>query len=275
MSNRTKILVALLVLIAAVGGWYYLYISGQEGATPEPPPPVKRAAPKSATTPSARALEILPLPFLVTEAPKEAPAPTASPPKETENELAEVEAPPNPFLPLRAPKPKTTAQKPPAKTPAPISKKPVAINDANPPELLRVPTPRVRPPKSTAPILPPSPKLGEALPLNLEPLAQVAQKAPSGPAEPSVAKAPSPAKTEKPAASALAAWAKQKGLRLAGVALGPVAVAIFKTGDGFVSVAVGENLPKTGITLKRVGPDYVVLQQGQETLRVEKLKGGE
>jgi hypothetical protein len=149
----------------------------------------------------------------------------------------------------------------------------VAINEATPNEMLRVPTPRVRPPKSAAPVLPPGPRLGETLPLDLEPLTQVAKKTPTAPAKPSTAKSPN--KPEKPAVSGLEAWAKQKGLKLAGVALGPVAVAIFKTGDGFVSLAVGETFPKTGITLKRVGPDYVVLQQGQETLRVEKRKGGE
>ncbi len=273
MSNRAKILIALLFLIAAVGGWYYLYISGQTSELPLPEP-VKRVAPKSATTPSARALEILPLPFLVTEAPKETPAPTASKPEETQKELAKVEAPPNPFLPLRAPKPKTTAQKPPAKAPVPVTKKPVAINETTPNELLRVPTPKVRPPKSTAPVLPPGPKLGETLPLNLEPLTQVAKKTPT-PTKPAVAKPQAPTEPAKTRVSKLEAWAKQKGLKLAGVALGPVAVAIFKTGDGFVSLAVGETFPKTGITLKRVGPDYVVLQQGQETLRVEKHKGGE
>ncbi len=273
-SPRAKILIAVLLLVAAVAAWYVLYTQGQQAAEVSPPPPPPKPVPaekaKAATSTSARALEILPLPFLVTKAPEEAPPPPAAekpevaeaPPKEA------VEAPPNPFVPLpQRQKAILASKQPPAKPkPAPSTEKPVAVRPVEAPELVRVPVPRLVPPPTSEPVLPPEARIGAgALPIRLEPVEKEVAPAP--------AKAQaSPKQPRETSTNPLKDWAEAQGLKLSGVALGPVSVAIFKTSQGFVTLAVGEFFPETQVRLKSVGPNYAILEQGKDTLKVSSSK---
>ncbi len=278
LSTSTKILVAVLLLVAAVAAWYLLYTQGNP-ATAQPPAPPPKPVPareaKAATSASARALEILPLPFLVTEAPKEVPAPgqpTKGPKTPEALPQAAVEAPPNPFLPLPQKRQAIlAAQQPPAPQPAPAKEtpKPVTIAaNTGAPELLKVPIPQVRPPEGREPVVPPEAQLGAGtLPLTLAPVTR--EVAPEKP-KPEPKPKPSPA----PAANPLKAWAEQVGLRLSGVALGPVSVAIFQTKDGYVTLPVGERFPGTNVRLKAVTAERVLLVEGDHDLTLEYGGGG-
>lgn len=64
------------------------------------------------------------------------------------------------------------------------------------------------------------------------------------------------------------------GLKLSGVALGPVSVAIFKTSTGYLTLSVGQSFPGTDIILKSVTAERVLLTQGPYTLTLE-YGGGE
>ncbi len=278
VSTTTKILVAVLLLVAAVAAWYLLYIQGQGNpatAQPPPPKPVPAKEAKAATSPSSRALEILPLPFLVTEAPKEVPAPgQPKPAAQAPAALpeAEAEAPPNPFLPLPQKRRAILAAKQPPKPKAkPVgnAEKPVAIaGAAGAPELLKVPIPPVRPPTRREPVVPPEARLGGGtLPLTLAPVAH--EVAPQPPAPQPDAK-PAPTRPRNP----LKSWAEQVGLKLSGVALGPVSVAIFRTKDGYVALPVGERFPGTKVRLKAVTAERVLLVEGNHDLTLEYGGGG-
>ncbi len=299
VSTTTKILVAVLLLVAAVAAWYLLYIQGQGNpatAQPPPPKPVPAKEAKAATSPSARALEILPLPFLVTEAPKEVPAPgQPKPAAQAPAALpeAEAEAPPNPFLPLPQKRRAILAAKQPPKPKAkPVgnAEKPVAIaGAAGAPELLKVPIPPVRPPTRREPVVPPEARLGGGtLPLTLAPVAhEVAPQPPtSKPVSSSKSKNPKgtlsqKAQHEKPLASGrpkqseLKSWLTSQHLELIGVTLGPVPVAIFKTKGRYLTLAIGDTFPNSDVRVKYIGTDHVLLEQGQKTLLFGKTKGGE
>ncbi len=273
-SPRAKILIAVLLLVAAVAAWYVLYTQGQQAAEvgPPPPKPVPAEKAKAATSASARALEILPLPFLVTKAPEEAPPPPAAekpevaeaPPKEA------VEAPPNPFVPLpQRQKAILASKQPPAKPkPAPSTEKPVAVRPVEAPELVRVPVPRLVPPPTSEPVLPPEARIGAgALPVRLEPVEKEVAPAP--------AKAQaSPEQPRETSTNPLKDWAEAQGLKLSGVALGPVSVAIFATKNGYLALPVGERFPGTEVRLQAVTAERVLLVQGPHNLTLEYGGGG-
>ena len=229
------------------------------------------------TSASARAIEILPLPFLVKTTPEPA-RPVAKKPAE-KSEPSQVKPkeeppPPNPFAPLPQ---RLKVEKPPraTSTPAsasvrpktPVQRKPVVVKAPTTPELVQVPVPKIRPPQTGEPVLPPEADLKAGiLPVRLEPLERVVS--------------PPPEKNKEQASGAphaqnpLAAWAKEQNLRLAGVALGPVSVAIFATKHGYVAIPVGERFPGTDILLKSVTAERVLLVQGPYTLTLE-YGGGE
>ncbi len=280
LTPGVKILIAVLLLAAAVAAWYTLYLQGtQEAAAPTPPAkqnPAPATSARAMTSPSARALEILPLPFLVTKAPEEAPPPV----KEPETPVAEpplkeeVEAPPNPFLPLPQRLKAMAASSPkPKPKPTPTTSKPVTVKVSEAPELMNVPLPRVLPPAATEPVLPPeaSVRLG-ALPVRLQPLERLVVPVAEGQEQPREAAASG--KADKTAGNPLEAWAKAQGLRLSGIALGPVSVAIFATKDGYVALPVGEQFPGTDVQLKAVTAERVLLVQGPHTLTLEYGGGG-
>jgi len=311
LTPRTKILVTVLLLVVAVGAWYALYSAGTQipAATPAPEPPkrvakaVEKPTPAKATvatSTSARVLEVLPLPFLVTEAPAEATAPPPATP-EAVAEAQKEKTLPNPFAPLKAELAQKKATKP---APIPIQKTPVSVS--LPP---RVPTPRVvRVQQGTPDVALPSLTQEGALPLRLGPIdREVRPRSPkaaeprpkpalslpesrldrlppapgeTGGSEPSATplampivsqSAPAPAPSK---ANPLLEWAQNAGLKLSGVALGPVSVAIFKTSTGYLTLSVGQSFPGTDIILKSVTAERVLLTQGPYTLTLE-YGGGE
>ena len=271
LSPQAKILIAVLLLVAAVAAWYVLYTQGQQAAETSPKP-VSAEKAKAATSASARALEILPLPFLVTKAPEEAPPPPAAakaevappPPQEA------VEAPPNPFVPLPKRQKAILAAKQAASQPkpAPNAQKPVAVRPAEVPELMRIPVPKLSPPAITEPELPPEARIGAgALPIRLQLVEREVAPAPASAQG-------SAALPRSPSGNPLKDWAEAQGLKLAGVALGPVSVAIFATKNGYLALPVGERFPGTEIRLQAVTAERVLLVQGPHNLTLEYGGGG-
>lgn len=273
LNPTTKILLAAVLLILAVASWYMLYLQGTSANAPElTPEPAPEEQARTATSTSARALEILPLPFLVTEAPVEPPAPPPTPPAESGKPLhvATTKPPPNPFAPLpQRLRAERAAEEPEGPTATPTEKQPVVVTAPKEPELIQVPTPQIQPPPIGEPILPPEAKLGTgALPIRIEPLEREVVAETSTPSD---GESQGKAKTSL---NPLKEWAKAQGLRLAGIALGPVSVAIFVTKDGYYTLPVGERFPGTDIQLKAVTAERVLLVQGSYTLTLE-YGGGE
>lgn len=126
MPQTAKVALVAALLVGAVATWYIGFFrptqTAQQPSTPTPTPaPVEPSAPLT----TARPLEVLPVPFLVTEATR------AEPPKEQDEAPAgavaarpRVTVPPNPFVPLII----ETAAPPAAQPtqPAPVSTPPVA-----------------------------------------------------------------------------------------------------------------------------------------------------
>jgi len=321
LSQSTRILILIALIVAAVAIWYALFLGRQpatETATVAPPERVtatrtgetKPPARPPAVTTSARALQVLPIPFLVTEAPEEAPIETKATPKTPA--LAQAQVPPNPFIPLRPPEAAVAA---PTKKPSLVeSGQPVTITPGEElPE--NIPMPKVVAPPSDH-VAPPPVALGQGtLPIKLTPLtnevatkpepleeSQPEQVPPSALGEPATTAQEPPAAQEpatSPAATGgeataeagttamqpaeplpppnpLVEWAKQVGLKLEGVALGPVSVAIFKTNAGYLTLPVGQTFPDADVLVKTITAERVLLvdKSGTNTLTLE-LGGGE
>lgn len=287
-TSQTKILIAALLLVAAAAAWYTLYVQGQASpktvavaAGPPTKPSPQPALPEKAqtvTSTSARALEILPLPFLVTAPPKEtasSPAEVRERPKQALSSSSQaVKVPPNPFVPLPQVR-KLLGTKPPAeKAPRPEapppSEQPVVLKPAEAPELVQVPVPRPPTPPSSEPVVPPETRMSlGVLPIRLQPVEKEV-----APPAPQTAKAAGAAEDRGALENPLAAWAKEQKLKLVGVALGPVSVAIFATKDGYLALPVGERFPGTDIRLKAVTAERVLLAQGDYNLTLEYGGGG-
>ena len=311
MSQTTRILLLLVLIVAAVAVWYALFFTGgRQEATPAvvtiPRHKTTAATQENkpvAVTTSARALQVLPIPFLVTEAPEEAPLETGQQTKTPA--IAEAAVPPNPFVPLRI----KTAAPPQKPQEVPESKKPVLVTPQ--PELTaNIPVPKTMTPNEGA-TTPPPVSLGQgALPIKLSPLAQevtgveplqqaVAETSPPEPEKQEDSEAPAnenqnpvtnngseeeqkPASGEAaeppppPPPNPLAEWAAQENLRLDGVALGPVGVAIFKTASGYLALPVGQTFPDKNVLVKTITAERVLLvdSSGNNTLTLE-LGGGE
>ncbi|WP_456411932.1 hypothetical protein [Oceanithermus sp.] len=283
MSQRTRILILIALIVAAVAVWYTLFMGSQ--TTPPPATatvprtaPQERNTPPPAVTTSARALQVLPIPFLVTEAPEEAPLAAEAPAQQVA--LASAQVPPNPFVPLRPP---NTAEAP--KPIAEAPEKPVTITpEAELPN--NIPLPKVVTPTGGE-VTPPPVSLGQGtLPIKLTPLA--AEVAPQTPLEATLPEEETPVPEEvtpeeqpppveeAPPPNPLVEWAKQRGLKLDGVALGPVSVAIFKTTAGYLALPVGQTFPGDNVLVKTITAERVLLvdANGANTLTLE-LGGGE
>jgi len=299
MSQRTRILILVALLVAAVAVWYSLFFAGkqsqQELATettvtiPRKNENVAAAKPVAVTT-SARALQVLPIPFLVTEAPEEVPLETSE--KQVAGTLASTNVPPNPFVPLHI----KTAAVPEKPELVPESKKPVVVTPEA--EL----TPNIPVPKTITPengtVTPPPVTLGKGtLPIKLspldkevageEPLSQaIAENQPEESAnnseqteettEGETQEVTQPEEPPPPPPNPLEVWANQENLKLDGVALGPVGVAIFKTASGYLALPVGQTFPNKNVLVKTITAERVLLVDGSgtNTLTLE-LGGGE
>jgi len=174
INQSTRILILLALIVAAVAVWYSLFFASNkpqpvtETAVTIPHPNKKTVTEPVAVTTSARALQVLPIPFLVTEAPEEAPLETTS--KPATYTLGNTNVPPNPFVPLRIETTKTaSAPKKPAQVPE--SSKPVLVTpeaDLTP----HIPVPKTIAPQSGT-VTPPPATLGKGtLPIKLNPLTQ-------------------------------------------------------------------------------------------------------
>jgi len=299
LNQSTRILILLALIVAAVAVWYSLFFSsGQTQPAAETTVVIPHKTNKKvegsepvAVTTSARALQVLPIPFLVTEAPEEAPLETAAAPAAAA--YASTNVPLNPFVPLRveaAPAPEKPEQ-------VPESEKPVLVTPGE--EL----TPNIPVPKTITPengsVTPPPVTLGKGtLPIKLSPLEQevsateplsqalaenqpaeepavdgndAAEEEATENAQPEAEETPPP-----PPPNPLAEWAAQQQLQLDGVALGPVGVAIFKTASGYLALPVGQTFPDKNVLVKTITAERVLLVDGSgtNTLTLE-LGGGE
>ncbi len=272
MSQSTRILLLLALLVAALAVWYGLFFNpsgGSEEDIFQSPPDFEqetRALPPSTpVTTSARTLQVLPIPFLVTDSPEE--FPLESEDGEEAAMLASASTPPNPFVQLRPPK-VASANRPHG---TPTSQRPIPVT---PGQGLpsNMPQPKFVTPNGT----PGAPPVGfgqGALPIKLsvldrkvEPLAEV--NTPGAPP-------PVPTKTP-PNVNPLDQWARMYGLHLDGVALGPVSVAIFKTANGYLALPVGQTFPGNNVLVKTITAERALLVDGSgtHTLTLE-LGGGE
>lgn len=294
ISQNTRILLLVILLAAAVGVWYTLFSKNQavsESATPVPEGGSQTTPRPTAATPvttSARALQVLPIPFLVTETPEEVPLQTGT--EQQATVLASANVPPNPFVPLRPPK------APAAQRPQEVPEKQQPITIAPEPELpANIPLPKVVVPEGGT-VTPPTVALGQgALPVKLTPLAQEVQaqtpleaaqpeqppepaqpEEPAQPAQQEESPTPAPTEPPQPPPNPLIEWAKQEGLQLDGVALGPVSVAVFKTAGGYLALPVGQTFPDKNVLVKTITAERVLLvdDSGTHTLTLE-LGGGE
>ncbi len=299
INQSTRILILLALLVAAVAVWYSLfYTSSQpQSAAATTPVTIPRQTKKTAAsepvavTTSARALQVLPIPFLVTETPEEVPLETTE--TKATATLANTNVPPNPFVPLRI----EAAAAPEKPEQVPESEKPVMVTPEA--EL----TPNIPVPKTITPedgtVAPPPVTLGKGtLPIKLSPLAQeisssepLAQALPENqPDEPAVSEnepaeetPPENAEVETkpeepppPPPNPLADWASQQQLQLDGVALGPVGVAIFETASGYLALPVGQTFPDKNVLVKTITAERVLLVDGSGTNTLTlKLGGGE
>ena len=295
MKQGTRILLLLALIVAAVAVWYALFFTGSEQQETPSVVTIPRksggtdSGQPAAVTTSARALEVLPIPFLVTETPEETPLEANQ--QGQVPALAATTVPPNPFVPLRI----KVATPPPKPKEVPEGKKPVVVTPQ--PELTaNIPVPKTITPSEGA-TTPPPVGLGQgALPIKLSPLAQEVSK--TEPLEQAVAEntppnenteATAPAEGQNPdngseqsqetppaPPNPLAEWAAQQNLRLDGVALGPVGVAIFRMANGYLALPVGQTFPDKDILVKTITAERVLLVDGSgnNTLTLE-LGGGE
>lgn len=102
MPQTAKVALAAVLLTGAVATWYIGFFRPSQTAQ-QPTAPVPTPAPVEPTAPltTARPLEVLPLPFLVTETPRaQQPTNQGKAPTVTAAAQPRVTVPPNPFVPL-------------------------------------------------------------------------------------------------------------------------------------------------------------------------------
>lgn len=164
MPQSAKIALVAALLVGAVATWYLGFVRPNQAAqqlASAPTSPANPTNPAPAQPQTARPLEVLPLPFLVTEAPKDTPQtgdgaavaalPTSKP---------KVTVPPNPFVPLivetpNQPAPAVVAQAtPPAMSSRPsLSAQPIPTQS----QPIQVQQPRVPLPQANLPATRPTP----------------------------------------------------------------------------------------------------------------------
>ncbi|MER3554903.1 MAG: hypothetical protein C4331_11285 [Meiothermus sp.] len=205
MPQSAKIALAAALVVGALAGWYFGFVRPNQAAQQAVTAPNTPATPvPESGTQTARPLEVLPLPFLVTEAPKDNPKPEqGSSPATAITSKPKVTVPPNPFVPLivetpNQPAPAVVAQATPPATsrpsltarPIPTQSQPISVQQPRVP-LPQTNLPATRPTPPTQPSLAStpgqariSPSVGEtnlpgslslgsgALPIRLSPLSR-------------------------------------------------------------------------------------------------------
>lgn len=313
LPQSTKVLMAVAALALGVTLWYVLFFLPGQNQAATPLPPVSETTPQPGRSPQvvtpqasnpgtvapARPLEVLPIPFLATQAPAQpATSSQASTPGPSAPGRVRVQAPPNPFVPLiieTATPPNQATASLPQPTSIPSTSARVQVRQPSVP-LPSTPLPRTSP---TPTPLTPRPQIaapqatagvpgslsgvanlsGGALPLRLTPLErEVAQPAPR-PATPTTQTPPPTtsqlATPQTPAApTGLAGFVQEQGIKLAMTTLGPTSVAVFQTKEGYIVVPVGEKIPGTEVLVKTMTANEATLVRGNESLPI-KLEGGE
>ena len=292
VSQSTRILLLLGLVVAAVAVWYSLFAKNNQAAQSQQVVVPKHAKhtvtnkPVMVTT-SARALQVLPIPFLVTEAPEE--APVAASGNSSALALANTNVPPNPFVPIRPPKSSSTSAQKPAKLRE--QEKPVTVTPPSEGLAASMPVPKTVAPEAGG-IAPPPVSLGKGvLPVKLAPLAgEIASTTPltqARPEEESATETNTGSASDQnrkstedssatPEPNPLKIWAAQQDLQLSGVALGPVGVAIFKTAGGYLALPVGQTFPDKNVLVKTITAERVLLVDGEGANSLTlKLGGGE
>lgn len=305
LPQSTKVLMAVAALALGVTLWYVLFfLPGQNQAAtalpPAAPTPAQTGTPQT-TTPGtvapARPLEVLPIPFLATQAPAQPETSSqASTPGPSAPGRVRVQAPPNPFVPLileaSTPPNQATASLPqPTSIPSTTARVQVRQPSTPLPRTSPTPTPVTPRPQIAAPQAPAGVPgslsgvanlSGGALPLRLTPLErEVAQTSPrpatpttptTTPATSTTAQPPTP--QTPPAPTGLAGFVQEQGIKLAMTTLGPTSVAVFQTKEGYIVVPVGEKIPGTEVLVKTMTANEATLVRGNESLPI-KLEGGE
>ncbi len=158
MPQSAKVALAAALLVGAVATWYLGFFRPSQtaaqptGPTPAPAPvqPGTPAAPPSPPTATAGPLEVLPLPFLVTEATRPAePEEQAEAPAAAALTRPRVTVPPNPFVPLVVETVPAAIAQPSQPTPAIISQPtPPVVSRPIPSQTAQV---QIRQPSTTLP----------------------------------------------------------------------------------------------------------------------------
>ncbi|RDI94715.1 hypothetical protein DV704_10465 [Meiothermus sp. QL-1] len=133
IPQPAKVAIAAVLLVGAVALWYWGFFRPNQIAETTPATPTQPAS--SPPTATARPLEVIPLPFLVTEAPRSAePEENQEAPGNAALGRPRVTVPPNPFVPLVVETPTPPAASAPvAALPAPsppVSAQPIPIQPA-------------------------------------------------------------------------------------------------------------------------------------------------
>lgn len=279
LPQPARLGLAALLLVAGVATWYAVFQRNQAAAE-IPSAPAATTAPT--TTPPAQSespskpLEVVPVPFMVTEAPADTAKPKAEKPVTAKPAPAVVreKAPPNPFVPLvlaAPPKPPGVLLPPSTTASSPIAASPTKVQVRQPSTPLTAPsTPKpVEPEPKLAPTpvsatVPGQTSLGASvLPIRLNPLER--EVAPTQ----SELKPVQPTQPVTPAETSLAKFVREKGIKLAGAVLGPTSVGVFQTKAGFLVVPVGRTFPDADVLLKSLSADEALLVQGEDTLTLQ------
>ena len=124
LPQSTKIALAGLLLVGGVATWYFALFRPNQVPQNVTTPTPNTAQPNTSQAATAKPLEVLPLPFLVTEAPKQ---PATSSQTKSSTIVAtppRITVPPNPFVPLvvetQTPTPAITATPTPAAATPPV-----------------------------------------------------------------------------------------------------------------------------------------------------------
>lgn len=129
MPQSAKVALVATLLVGAVAAWYVgFFRPSQTAQQPAAPAPTPALVEPTAPLTTARPLEVLPVPFLVTEAPRDE-QPTSQGEAATSTLAAQprVTVPPNPFVPLIIETaPPTVAQPAPTAASRPTTTPPVA-----------------------------------------------------------------------------------------------------------------------------------------------------
>jgi hypothetical protein len=272
MSQGAKIGLVILLLLLAVGGYFYFFLMRPAQQVEEPIAIPTTPTNTSTASPSSRQVEVLPVPFLISEAPANleaaAPAIIAAKPRTL--------VPPNPFVPLVSAAPSTAVATPTVFNPGGSTRIPTTTQrvQINQPQTRLQTTSLLNAPSGVGQSLPLASAglsrggntrtnlglgtLGSGpLPLRLSPLEKEFAVTSSGITSTS---------TPQAGENSVRRYVREQGLKLSAVVLGPTGVGIFQTKEGFVVLSVGRSLPGSEVLLKSLNASEVQLVQGNEAL---------